>query len=571
MLLAKIYESNEKENIIFLEKDKDYYLSGFSIDENGFSFISNNLFDNISELFIKNKNYILLGKVRGYEVYLDKENNVKHFYKNGKENLELFIEINSKPAVVYNTLSNIKSDIEDCCIEFKNYVISFSKTKIKKFIQFFSGIDTGHMIVFLKNLKLHKKDISFLEKFEIKSYEDFKEIFRLNKHFDDDLIEYLIDSKFLEDVFDYLPPARKYMMAYNLYTLRYIDDDLEKYNKKNNTNTLAIYNSLTNDITGPRASLQKFIGHEFAHVMQPWGKQLLGNNKVYLPYIMEAVADLIQAEYYNQKKYGYPKNVINVCALMEILGPRIIWEYAFSGDITELDNILKEKLSQKEAEELMGLLKILPKNDDDLKHIRVSQLILNLYDKTDEIRIPSDFSTITYLYGKSYFNEDKMKDNININAVDAYKLGLVRPAYDGYVVKVEEDIYNDIKKNYEKNKDYSDEGETYIVSDMVDEISVYDFYSDVKLKEGIIKKFTITTKEAIERGYIKEAYLLIVSKEILDKYNLTYEEEHPYGPNKTINDNITFDEKTFTYNYKIEPINKIFPNDCIRKNKSKIK
>ena len=30
-------------------------------------------------------------------------------------------------------------------------------------------------------------------------------------------------------------------------------------------------------------------------------------------------------------------------------------------------------------------------------------------------------------------------------------------------------------------------------------------------------------------------------------------------------------EKTFTYNYKIEPINKIFPNDCIRKNKSKIK
>ena len=72
----------------------------------------------------------------------------------------------------------------------------------------------------------------FLEKFEIKSYEDFKEIFRLNKHFDDDLIEYLIDSKFLEDVFDYLPPARKYMMAYNLYTLRYIDNDLEKYNKK---------------------------------------------------------------------------------------------------------------------------------------------------------------------------------------------------------------------------------------------------------------------------------------------------------------------------------------------------
>ena len=54
MLLAKIYESNDKENIIFLEKDKDYYLSGFSINENGFSFISNNLFDNISELFIKN-------------------------------------------------------------------------------------------------------------------------------------------------------------------------------------------------------------------------------------------------------------------------------------------------------------------------------------------------------------------------------------------------------------------------------------------------------------------------------------------------------------------------------------
>ena len=41
--------------------------------------------------------------------------------------------------------------------------------------------------------------------------------------------------------------------------------------------------------------------------------------------------------------------------------------------------------------------------------------------------------------------------------------------------------------------------------------------------------------------------------------------------NKTINDNITFDEKTFTYNYKITPMNKIFPNDCIRKNKSKIK
>ena len=69
MFFFKIYEEKKKrENIIFLEKDKDFDLSGFSIDENGFSSISNDLFDNISKLFIKNENYKLLGKVREYDI-----------------------------------------------------------------------------------------------------------------------------------------------------------------------------------------------------------------------------------------------------------------------------------------------------------------------------------------------------------------------------------------------------------------------------------------------------------------------------------------------------------------------
>ena len=579
MLLAKIYEENKNiENIIYLKKDKDYYLSGFSIDENGFSEVTNNLFYNICKLFIKNENYKYLGKVRNCDIYLDEENNVKHFYKNGIENLDLFFEINNRPLVLYNQIDKKKVENDEYSISFKNYILTVSKDTLNFIKKIAPNSVYDFLISKIDDIKLENEDIKYLEKFKLESAEDFFEVIKNNKYLSEEDKNYLISNNFIEDVFDYMTLEQKYSVLYKLYTLKIVDKDLTEYNEKNKSNYLALYNIPGNMILGPKERKTKYLGHEFAHIFQPcnnFKQKINRKNKTYYSYIMEVVADLVQSEYFNIKANGYPKHCNNIKHLMEIIGPKPIWEYSFSGDASNLIRILKEYLTNNELKEYLEILKLLPENITDEHHKRLEELNFIIYKRKYSNDIKNDkniyITSNIFIEDKVYFNEENMKDYITINTFDAFSMGLLKNDKIGYIAKVNEKLKKEIEEKYKLDEDFKIWNELFVPAEGVLECTCYMYECKIKLNDN--KEETMSIEKALEKGYIEHGYALLLKKEILEKYNLvSVIDNFPWGKMYSVIDGLTLDENYELCKYEVTPINEVHNEQSIRnKNKKSIR
>lgn len=571
MLFAKIYEhEKEKETILYLKKDKKYYLSGFSIDENGYSNVSTSLFNNIFKLFIKNENYKYLGNVRNYDVYLDLENDVKHFYKNDKENYDLFFEINNKPLILYNDSNDTIPETDEYYIRFKNYVLTVSKDAINNLKKIAPSAVYDFIISKIEDIKLETEEMFYLDKFKLDSINDFYEVIRNNKNLSEETKNYLISNNFIKDVFDYLLTEQKYSILYKLYTLKIVDKDLSEYNKKRNSNYLAVYNIPGNLIMGPETRITEYLGHEFAHLFQPSnniGQKITKKNKTYYSYIMEVVADIVQNEYFNIKTNGYPKHCYNIKQLMDIIGPRPVWEYSFTGNANNLINILNEYLSREELKEYLTILKLLPENIKDEHHNRLEGLNHIIYKRKYGTDIKDDrniyITPNLYIDDKVYFNEEKMKDYTSFNTFDAYHKGLLSNDKVGYIAKVNEKLKQEIEKNYKINEDFKIWNELFVPTEEVEEYTSYMYDCKIKLKGKEEERISI--EKALEKGYIEPGYALVLNKEILEKYNLvSVIDEVPWGKMYPIVDGIIMDEDYELCSYKVVPINEIHPNQSIR-------
>lgn len=71
------------------------------IDKNGVKKSNKNYIDSIFNNLFYNDNCVYLEKYKDYDVYYDKANNLKHYMKNGIENLELFYAFNGINARLY--------------------------------------------------------------------------------------------------------------------------------------------------------------------------------------------------------------------------------------------------------------------------------------------------------------------------------------------------------------------------------------------------------------------------------------------------------------------------------------
>ena len=107
MILAKFYKKNSN-NINFIY-EKNNKLIGFSIGKNGFNSLDVDLFKNIiSSISLNDKCYKLFD-YKGYELFYDPINKLKHYIKDGKEDVELFLKYNSNDACLYKENSFFKT------------------------------------------------------------------------------------------------------------------------------------------------------------------------------------------------------------------------------------------------------------------------------------------------------------------------------------------------------------------------------------------------------------------------------------------------------------------------------
>lgn len=192
--------------------------------------------------------------------------------------------------------------------------------------------------------------------------------------------------------------------------------------------------------------------HEYIHLLQ-----IAHEYK----YIKEASAEIISFEY--DDKYiidAYEIAVKNTKILMEIVGPVPIWKLNFSGDDTDLVNIIRENLEEEKANELISLLKEKPnnskiKNLDKSIETLLSEMYQNMYG--EDMR-NNPFINCLLGNGKMnrryYFNSDFIEKNqpyrpVEVNTLPSgYTFWYVYAFSSEYYLNPEIDI-----KSYIYNKD----------------------------------------------------------------------------------------------------------------------
>ena len=119
---------------------------------------------------------------------------------------------------------------------------------------------------------------------------------------------------------------------------------------------------------------------------------------------------MISVEYLNKTYDAYDFCVMNVSMLMDTIGPKIVWETVFSGDDTNLINILKNNLSESEYNELISYLT--SKSQETVESCqRINSIIASLYRKINNKEIRDDkniYNEKGFHIKRIYFNEEKM-------------------------------------------------------------------------------------------------------------------------------------------------------------------
>ena len=126
--------------------------------------------------------------------------------------------------------------------------------------------------------------------------------------------------------------------------------------------------------------------------------------------MQEALAEIVSVEYLDNKYDSYDFCVMNVSMLMDTIGPKIVWETVFSGDDTNLINILKNNLNENEYDELISYLTSSPQ--ETVKSCqRINSIIANGAKKEALNACADIFDQLTGVLGLVYNRKNEALDS----------------------------------------------------------------------------------------------------------------------------------------------------------------
>lgn len=500
MIIAKFYKKNSN-NINFIY-EKNNKLIGFSIGENGFNSLDVDLFKNIiSSINLNDKCYKLFD-YKGYELFYDPINELKHYIKGGKEDVELFLKYNSSDACLYKGNSFFKTVV---AIGLSGVVLVTSVFLVSKILESHSSI---------VELESFENYIEYVEKTE--DYKILKPILDNNLTLDE-AIKYIYSSNLSEDEKDLL--ADENLLSEVIYY----------YNQGNVSNlgclclnnieinyfpqgqlgvgVNGVYNplfmntiNLSDDCKNDPSKKMESLTHEYIHLLQ--------TDSISYKYLTETTADLISSEYYYlDQTSNYQEGVKTLKLLIEIIGPDPILKGIFGGDFSEFESILKDNLSSNDYKLLTtDLLKQNPADiinrEHELREI-LERLYFSLYNK--DITLDQNIlynilykEGIIYDAPKSYLNKEEMEDydwvtvSLDPNNLEQYVEKGILEKEEKYETRKKIDLDTYLKYKEEGKDVFFDNDFGKIVDNM------YVLTSDV----------VYTLSEAVEQGlvspYIKE-------------------------------------------------------------------
>lgn len=415
------YQNKLSFRVKCIDNEKYYYLSKFETDI---------LF---SKLFNYDKKYI--GKFEGYNVYIDGANN-KHYFKDNKENIEMFYKYNGITALSY--LFNRKNDSNDISksfyIENKNDNSRLILTCIILF--FYSAYFGGY----IKENTVNSNNVSIGEYISsdliavynyINPMDSNEIVEKINNSngLNENEKKFLINEELFNDVLNIADRKRSEELREKLSNIT-----KKYYNEKElieNENTSGFYNPLEPNIIhikNVKNDTNGTLSHEFVHLLQD-------NNPYY--FIREAVAELIVEEYYGEKANSYLEEIQYVKILMEIIGPKPIFECCFKGNTTIFENRIKSLLNEEDAEELLKLFTTKPLNCENKEEVyqKMYYLLSKMYNGNiledsliNAIRLLPEYVNRGY-FNINYIEECNNKDSYvydTLKVEDAVNCGLIK-------------------------------------------------------------------------------------------------------------------------------------------------
>lgn len=259
-------------------------------------------------------------------MFYDEENNLKHFIKDGKEDLDLFIKFNTSDyifylkknkEVYYNRLDYPKK------LSLKDYTLVFTKSLLLLMFTFVfpfsvTGLDASQVYNTLISLSVY----DLVEELEVNIDKiDKEECFKLineSQYLSDELKNKFANEDLYEDVFPYYENTNmEYFLRdklTNLQVRRYGKTNLNYY-----TGSIAFYTPLNPNALYDKKDNIAFdssAGHEYIHLLQaPF---------LELDYIVESTAVILHYEYFDIDDQCYGEGVKNIRLLMDVIGPKII-------------------------------------------------------------------------------------------------------------------------------------------------------------------------------------------------------------------------------------------------------
>ncbi len=289
----------------------------------------------IHELFNTEKKFI--ENIDGYDLYID-SNNYKRFYKDGIEDFYKFYLSNGIIEISYD-----------------------GKGKKKPFAKIFlflvGGVATTVMIsslgIELLGRNIDNNNIRYSMNID-SSYQDLITLENIQDYFfsSDGLTSYEKVDLYNEDYLKFLlcgvDNNRK---CYDLHEkfkginiVPFEQDEMENasgYYSNDNPNTIHILNTVEDENT--RMEIAR---HEFIHLTQTISPYF---------YLKEALAVIMNNEFYGTPINSYNDPVKRVKILMELIGPLPVFKAAYSTDQSELRTSLLKYLSEDECNKLLEL------------------------------------------------------------------------------------------------------------------------------------------------------------------------------------------------------------------------
>ena len=369
---------------------------GHYFEKNKFYPLNNEVFDEFRKLKL-GKNYKKIDTITenniSYDVILDLDTNLKHYFNNGKENLKLFLN-NFTPVTI--TLSK---DNKDNKTNLKAIALAFSfLTCINNSFLLYHSISKPK--ISLDQPAQYQEVIDQLNDTPEFTMDIVKKVINSNPNLDEYDKNIILNDELLNFVIPYINMNEEYRAE--LYNFILPNFTIEKKDiEEKEVIGLRGYNIIvldTNKINESKLYVDT-LTHEFTHLLQPVGSNY--------SFIYEGVTEMLSNEFSYLKKdpnNSYKKNQKYIAILMDIIGTEPVLEYCFTNN----ENCIKEKLKPYLIDEhLNELLECFKISDDKTNFNKVNNLLNEAFYNKYGLQIQESILTNMYLndpYNFKFFN-----------------------------------------------------------------------------------------------------------------------------------------------------------------------